>query len=148
GAAAVDPDADIAVRHPFLRIDYLPALVLVGRAGRHVGLVGAHASPLRRVEIVEVQPLAVRPERHDHRIAALGDRPKDVAAQLEAVVHGDRHVPVDPHAVADVAFLAVVHGFPSLGVMRGLDPRIHVLTGVEENKTWMAGTSPAMTKTD
>jgi hypothetical protein len=31
-------------------------------------------------------------------------------------------------------------------VMRGLDPRIHVLTPTNSQKTWMAGTSPAMTK--
>jgi hypothetical protein len=29
--------------------------------------------------------------------------------------------------------------------MRGLDPRIHVLTAVLEAKTWMAGSNPAMT---
>ena len=37
------------------------------------------------------------------------DRPVDVAAQHEAVVHLDRHVPVDPHAVADFADFAVAH---------------------------------------
>src|SRR5260370_41758155 len=31
-------------------------------------------------------------------------------------------------------------------VMPGLVPGIHVLTGVAARKTWMAGTSPAMTK--
>jgi hypothetical protein len=30
-------------------------------------------------------------------------------------------------------------------VMRGLDPRIHVFTALKEGKTWMAGSSPAMT---
>ena len=30
--------------------------------------------------------------------------------------------------------------------MRGLDPRIHVFAGGSVVKTWMAGSSPAMTK--
>src|SRR5262249_48397433 len=109
GAAAVDAHADIAVRHPLLRIDHLPALVLVGRAGGHVGLVLAHALPLLAVEVLEVQPLAVGSIGEDHRILALFDRAIDVATQHDAVIHFDRHVPVDPHAVADFADFAVAH---------------------------------------
>jgi hypothetical protein len=30
--------------------------------------------------------------------------------------------------------------------MPGLVPGIHVLASIEQRKTWMAGTSPAMTK--
>jgi hypothetical protein len=30
-------------------------------------------------------------------------------------------------------------------VMRGLDPRIHAFTTLNKEKTWMAGSSPAMT---
>jgi hypothetical protein len=30
-------------------------------------------------------------------------------------------------------------------VMAGLVPGIHVLTALQQGKTWMAGTSPAMT---
>ena len=33
----------------------------------------------------------------------------------------------------------------SLTVMRGLDPRIHVFAKPAARKTWMAGSSPAMT---
>ena len=116
-AAAVDPDADVPVGHPFLRIDDLPALILVGRAGRHVGLVGAHAPPLVGVEVLEVQPLAVGPIGHDHRIFAVGDRPVDVASQHQAVVHRDRHVPIDSHPIADLALLAVVHACPRRSVL-------------------------------
>jgi hypothetical protein len=61
GAAAVDADHDIIVRHPLLRVDHLPALILVGRTGRHVGADFAHPLPLLAVKIVEVQPLAVGP---------------------------------------------------------------------------------------
>src|SRR5213075_2817577 len=109
GAATVDADDDIIVRHPLFRIDHLPALILVGRAGRHVGADFAHPLPLLAVEIVEVQPLAVRAVGHDDRIAALLDRPVDVAAKNDAVVHLDRHVPVDPHPIADFADFAVAH---------------------------------------
>jgi hypothetical protein len=109
-AAAVDTDANIAVRHPFLRIDDLPVLIFVGRAGRHVRLVGAHSPPLIGVEIFEVQPLAVGPISHDHGIFAIGDRPVDVASQHQAVFHFDRHIPVDLHPVADFTFFTVFHG--------------------------------------
>jgi hypothetical protein len=33
-------------------------------------------------------------------------------------------------------------------VMPGLVPGIHVFASLEEEKTWMAGSSPAMTKRD
>jgi hypothetical protein len=33
-------------------------------------------------------------------------------------------------------------------VMPGLVPGIHVFAKLKRKKTWMAGTSPAMTKTD
>src|SRR5712691_2927859 len=110
GAAAVDANADIAVRHPFLRIDHLPALILVGRAAGDVRVVLAHALPLLGIQVFEVQPFAVGPVGQDHRILAPLDRPVDIAAQHDAVVHLDRHVPVDPHAVADFADLAIAHG--------------------------------------
>ena len=109
-AAAVDADADITVGHPFLRIDHLPALVLVGRAGRHIRMVFDHAFPLLGIEVFEVQPLAVGTVGQDDGILALLDRTIDVAAHDQAVVHLDRHVPVDPHAVADFAHFAVAHG--------------------------------------
>ena len=41
--------------------------------------------------------------------------------------------------------MAGATGRTILGVMRGLVPRIHALTAFRRRKTWMAGTSPAMT---
>src|SRR6185295_8149549 len=64
------------------------------------------------VEVVEMQPLAVGAERHDHRVFAIGEGPVDVAAEHDAVVHRDRHVPIDAHAVTDLAYFAVVHRSP------------------------------------
>ena len=56
-----------------------------------------HAAPLVGVEVLEVQPLAVRPVgEDDRRLAGLG-RAEHVGPQDEPVVDGDRHVPVDPH---------------------------------------------------
>jgi hypothetical protein len=37
--------------------------------------------------------------------------------------------------------------FASL-VMPGLDPGIHAFAPIKQEKTWMAGTSPAMTKSE
>src|SRR5262249_56730947 len=62
-----------------------------------------HAAPLVGVEILEVQPLAVRAVGQDDRVPAVIRRAKHVGAQDEAVVHTDGHVPVDAHAVADFA---------------------------------------------
>ena len=98
--SGVDADADIAVRHPLLRIDHLPVLVLVGRAGERVRILARHDVPGRLVAFLEGEALAVRPVGHQHRVAALGDRPEDVGAQHQPVVHGDGHIPVDAHAVA------------------------------------------------
>ena len=36
-------------------------------------------------------------------MAAVADGPVDVGPEDDTVLHGDRHVPVDAHAVADVA---------------------------------------------
>ena len=71
------------------------------------------------IEIVEVQPLAVGAIGQDHRIAARLDRPVDVAAQDGAVVHLDRHVPVDPHAVADFADFPIAHVVSSAALLAG-----------------------------
>src|SRR5262249_17992790 len=75
-------------------------LIRVAGAGGHVGVLGDHPPPLVGVEILEVQPLAVRPVRQDDRERPVVRGTKDVGAQHEPVVHPDRHVPLDAHAVA------------------------------------------------
>jgi hypothetical protein len=112
-AAAVHADDDVAVRDPLLRVDDLPDLVLVGRSGRHVRVFLAHEVPLVGIAVLEVQLLAVGTEGHDHGVGALGGRPVDVGTQRDAVVHHDRHVPVDEHAVAKLGLLPVSHVSPS-----------------------------------
>src|SRR5262245_11957922 len=69
-----------------------------------------HPVPGGLVAVLEVQPLAVGAVAQDHRIPAIFDRAEDVAAEHQPVVRRDRHVPVDPHPVADLAFLAIAHG--------------------------------------
>src|SRR5262245_33080105 len=73
-------------------------------------MIGAHALPLGLVEILEMQPLPVRAEGHDHGIFPVRDRTIDVASQDDSVVHLYRHVPVNSHAVTDVAQFTIVHG--------------------------------------
>ena len=109
-AARIDAHDDIAIRHPFLRIADFPALVLVGGAPHHIGVLLGHAIPGGLVAVFEMQPLAVGTMAEQHRVTALSDRPEHVAAQHEPVVHRDRHVPIDPHAVADFADLTIAHG--------------------------------------
>src|SRR2546425_12196736 len=103
GAARVDADAGIAVRHPLLRVDHFPVLVLVRRAPRDVWMLDRHALPLIGVEVFEVEPFAVRAVGQDDRALAPLQRPIDVGAKDEAVVHADRDVPVYAHPVANLA---------------------------------------------
>jgi hypothetical protein len=66
-------------------------------------MVLRHALPGTGVTVLERQPLGVGAVAQDHRIASFGDRQEHVGAQHEAVVHLDRHVPVDAHPVAGFA---------------------------------------------
>ena len=104
-AAGIDAHAGVVVRHPFLRIDHLPALVEIAGAGGDVGMLFRHALPGARIAVLESKSLGVRPVAQDHRIAAGGDRAEHVGAQHQAVIHRDRHVPIDAHAVARFAAL-------------------------------------------
>src|SRR5262249_32029128 len=109
-AARIDAHAGVAVRHPFLRVDHLPVLIFVGRPVGYVGVVFHHAPPRGLVAVLEMEPLAVGAVGHDHRVFAALDRPEDVGTQHDAVLHRDRHVPVDLHPVADFAHFAIGHG--------------------------------------
>jgi hypothetical protein len=62
-----------------------------------------HPAPLICIEVLEVQPLAVRAVGQDDRVLARGEWTEHVGAKNEAVVDADGHVPVDAHAVADLA---------------------------------------------
>ena len=103
GAAGIDAHAGIVVRHPFLGIDDLPVLVLVGGVCGDVGMLLDHALPGARIALLEGEALGVGAVAQDHRIFAGLHRPEHVGAQHEAVVHLDRHVPIDVHAVAHLA---------------------------------------------
>jgi hypothetical protein len=103
GAAGIDAHAGIVVRHPFLGVDHLPVLVLVGRAGGDIGMLLDHALPGARIAFLEGEALGIGAVAQDHRILARFHRPKHIGAQHKAVVHGDRHVPIDVHAVAHLA---------------------------------------------
>src|SRR5262249_235175 len=48
-AAGIHPDNGVTVRHPFLRIDHLPVLIQIARAGRDVRMILRHALPRRSI---------------------------------------------------------------------------------------------------
>jgi hypothetical protein len=102
-ATGIHAHAGVIVRHPFLRIDHFPALVEVAGPGGDVGVFLSHALPRARIAVLESEPFRVRAVAQDHGIAAFLYRPKDIGAQHEAIVHLDRDVPVDAHAVAHFA---------------------------------------------
>jgi len=116
GSARVDPHTCVAVRHPALGIDQLPVLVFVGRTLLDVG-VGLHDShPGMFVVLLEAPAFGVGTVAQNRGIFSLRDRAKHVGAQHDAVVHCDRGVPLDRHAVA---------GFSSmLAHARGLAHRL------------------------
>src|SRR4029078_13689107 len=112
--ARVDTHACIAIRHPFLRIADLPALIFVGRAAHHVGMLERHAIPRGLVAVFKMQPFAVWAVAQEDRIAAFLDRPEHVTSQHQTVVHGDRHIPIDLHAITDFAHFTITHAFSLL----------------------------------
>src|SRR6186713_876773 len=104
GAAGVDAQTGIAVRHPFLRIDQFPVLVLVARAFQDLRRSFHKPVPKALVAFLECEALGVRAIAQDYWVAALGGRPEDIGAKNDAVVHGDRNIPIDAHSVADFFF--------------------------------------------
>src|SRR5262245_60371054 len=81
-----------------------------------------HALPGGLVAILEVQPLAIGAATEDDGVAPLAVRPEHVASQHQPVVHRDRHVPIDPHSIANFADLTVTHGFLRKSRERWCDP--------------------------
>ena len=69
GAARVDADHRVTVRHPFLGVDDLPVLVPVRGAGERVGILARHDLPRRLVAVLEGEPLAVGAVAEDRRVA-------------------------------------------------------------------------------
>src|SRR4029453_5718194 len=98
-AAGVHAYAHVAVRHPFLRIDDFPVLVTIARAVRDVGMLGDHALPRARVAVLESEPLGVRAVAQQHGIVSRCGWGENVGPQDAAIVHRDRHVPIDAYCV-------------------------------------------------
>src|SRR5204863_86872 len=73
--------------------------VAVRRAGERVGVLARHDLPRRLVALLEGEALAVRPVAQQRRELAAHVRAEDIRAQLQPVVHADRYVPVDLHAL-------------------------------------------------
>jgi hypothetical protein len=103
GPARVDAHDGVVVRHPFFRIDHFPALVEIARSGGDIRVLFGHARPGARIAVLEGEALGVGAVAQNRRVAARRDRVKHVGAQDEPVVHGDRGVPIDAHAVAGLA---------------------------------------------
>ena len=137
GAARIHPHADVAVRHPLLRVEQLPVLVLVAGAFEHVRRGLDDPQPLALVALLHRQALGVGPVAQDHRIFAVGDRPEHVGAQHDAVVHLDRGIPIDLHSVADFGFHAADASATRIRCLRadGRRPeRLTILEGRERTK--------------
>ena len=65
-------------------------------------MVGDHLLPLHGIAVLIREPLPIHAVGEDHRTAQFfAHGAIDVGAQHETVLHLDRLVPCDPHAVAD-----------------------------------------------
>ena len=106
-AARIDAHADIAVGHPLLGVDDFPRLVLVGGARDRIGIFAAHDVPRGLVAFLECEAFAVRPVTYERRIFSICGRTEHIGAHDHAVVHRNRHIPVDAHAIADFGFVFV-----------------------------------------
>ncbi len=102
--AAVHSHAHVAVRHPFFRVDHFPVLVQVARSGGHVGMLACHGFPRVGVAVLKGEAFGIGSVRQQHRIAAFAHGAKDVGAKDNAVVHGNRRVPIDFHSIANFRF--------------------------------------------
>ncbi len=72
-----------------------------------------HDVPGARIAVLKRKIFRVGPISKNDRIAAVLYGAENIGAQDEAVVHPDRHVPIDPHAVADFrALLQRGHACP------------------------------------
>src|SRR5262249_27595292 len=100
GAARVDPDHDIAVRHPALGIGDLPILIFVARTFENLRMVLDHLLPLVGITLLVGEALGVDAVGEDDRVAPVVDGPEHVGIEHDPVVHDDRLVPGDAHAVA------------------------------------------------
>ena len=63
-----------------------------------------HALPRTRVAVLESEALRIRAVSDEHRMASRVHGAEHVGAQHHAVVHRDRYVPVDAHAVAQFVY--------------------------------------------
>ena len=110
-ATRIHAHAGVAVGHPFLGVHELPVLVFVGCAHDGLGIIVHHEAPLVGIAVLQMKPFAVGAVAHDDGVLPIVVWPVYVATQHDAVVHLDRHVPVDPHPVSCLA-LVLAHVSP------------------------------------
>ena len=110
GAAPVNADAGIPVRHPGLRVDHFPILITSARAACNLRKGRDHLLPGGGIAFLEGETLGIGPIAHNHRKGTASNRAKHVGAQHDAIVHHDRRVPFDQHAVTPFNPMRVLHG--------------------------------------
>src|ERR1700736_3152275 len=74
-----------------------------------------HALPCARIAVLEREALGVGAVGEQYRILAVFDGAEYVGAHLQAVIHRDRHVPIDAHAVAGLAAFSHSYSLPERG---------------------------------
>src|SRR4029434_8029316 len=64
-----------------------------------------HALPCARIAVLKRKILRVGTVGQNDRKLSIFHGAKDIGAEHQPIVHRDRHIPVDPHAVADFGSL-------------------------------------------
>jgi hypothetical protein len=105
GAARINTHAYVIVRHPLFRIDHFPALIKITRSGGDVRMLFRHALPCARISVLEGETFRVRSVAEDDGKLSVFHGAKNIGSQYEAVVHRDRHIPIDPHPITDLGAL-------------------------------------------
>ncbi len=104
-ATRIDAYDGVTVRHPVLRVGRLPGRVAGARPLGHLGMRGDQAVPRVGVAVLEAEALAVRAVGDQGRVRSVVRRTEHVGPEDDAVVHRQRDVPLDAHAVAHLALV-------------------------------------------
>ena len=67
----------------------------------------AHDAPLIRVKILESEHLSIRSVAQNDRAPLLLEWPVYVGPDNDSVIHFDRHIPIDTHAVSNFTDCAI-----------------------------------------
>jgi hypothetical protein len=119
-ASRVNSHADVSIRNPFLRVDDLPILIFIRGTLCHIRVLIGHSLPLIRVTLLERKALCIGAVSQDDGILSFLRGAVDIGPKDEAIVHGDRNIPVHPHSILEFALVTHLLSSRWLVILDGL----------------------------